>query len=58
MDRKADKAQEHGEQLRTDRATILDRIEGYHRHIDACTAEMSKYQACLSSLIKICYGDL
>jgi len=46
MDRKADKAQEHGEQLRTDRATILDRIQGY---IDACTAEMSKYQACFDN---------
>ena len=42
MDRKADKAQGHGEQLRNDRATILDRIQGYHRHIDGCTAEMSK----------------
>ncbi len=51
MDRKADKAQKHGEQLRTDRATILDRnrIEGYHRHIDAYTAEMSKYQACFDN---------
>ena len=43
MDRKAEKTQEHGEQLRRDRATVLDRIQGYHRHIDGCTAEMSKY---------------
>ena len=43
MDRKAEKAQDHGEQLRRDRATVLDRIQGYHRHIDGCTAEMSKY---------------
>ena len=42
MDRKADKAQGHGEQLRKDRETILERIQGYHRHIDGCTAEMSK----------------
>ena len=40
MDRKADKAEELGNQLRRDRATILDRIQGYHRHIDGCTAEM------------------
>ena len=43
MDRKADKALEHAEQLRRDRDTILDRVAGYHRHIDGCTAEMSKY---------------
>ena len=42
MDRKADKALEHAEQLRRDRDTILDRVAGYHRHIDGCTSEMSK----------------
>ena len=41
MDRKADKADEHGEQLRRDRATVLERVQGYHRHIDGCTAEMT-----------------
>ena len=40
MDRKAEKATEHAEQLRRDRETLLDRINGYHRHIDGCTAEM------------------
>ena len=49
MDRKADKAQEHGEQLRRDRATVLDRIQGYHRHIDGCTAEMSEYFKCVDT---------
>ena len=43
MDRKADKAQEHAEQLRRDREVIVDKISGYHRHIDGCTAEMSEY---------------
>ena len=42
MDRKADKAEEHGNQLRRDHANILDRIQGYHRHIDGCTAEMTE----------------
>ena len=41
MDRKADKAQEHAEQLRRDREAIVDKIAGYHRHIDGCTAEIS-----------------
>ena len=49
MDRKAEKTQEHGEQLRRDRATVSDRIQGYHRHIDGCTAEMSKYLNCVDS---------
>lgn len=44
MDRKAEKVQEHGEQLGRDRAKVLDRIQGYHRHIDGCTAEISKYK--------------
>ena len=47
MDRKADKAQEHGEQLRRDREVILEMIAGYQRHIDGCTAEMSKYKLCI-----------
>ena len=42
MDRKADKARDHGEQLKRDRQVILDRIAGYHRYIDSCTQEMSK----------------
>ena len=42
MDRKADKARDHGEQLRRDREVILERIAGYHRYIDQCTREMSK----------------
>ena len=42
MDRKADKAQEHGEQLRRDREVILEMIAGYHRYIDQCTGEMSE----------------
>ena len=43
MDSEADKAQEHAEQLRRDREAILDRIAGYHRHIDGCDDEMSEY---------------
>ena len=42
MDRKADKAQEHAEELRRDRDVIIAKIAGYHRHIDGCTAEMSE----------------
>ena len=33
--------------LRQDREVILERIAGYHRHIDGCTAEMSKYKLCI-----------
>ena len=51
MDRKADKAQQHAEQLRRDREVILERIAGYHRHIDGCTAEMSKYKLCVNGMI-------
>ena len=43
MDRKADKAQEHAEQLRRDREQVLNRIQGYHSYIDRCTGEMSEY---------------
>jgi hypothetical protein len=43
MDRKADNTQRHGEKLRRDRQVDLERIAGYHRHIDGCAAEMSKY---------------
>ena len=43
MDLKADKAQEHAEQLRRDREASVARIAGYHRIIDGCTAEMSEY---------------
>ena len=42
-----DEAEEHGEELRRERATIKDRIQGYHCTINACTAEMSKYQTCV-----------
>ena len=42
MDEKADRARNHGEQLREDREVILERISGYHRFIDSCTQEMSK----------------
>ena len=42
MDRKADKAQEHAEELRRDREVVIARIAGCHRHIDGCTAEMSE----------------
>ena len=42
MDKKATRADEHAEQLKRDRQIILDRIRGYHTHIDGCTAEMSK----------------
>ena len=41
---KIDEAEEHGEELRREHAT---RIQGYHFQIDACTAEMSKYQTCV-----------
>ena len=41
MDRKADKATEHAEQLRRDRKTLLDKkINGSHLLIDRCTDEM------------------
>ena len=43
MDLKADKAQEHAEQLRRDREASVARIAGYHRIIDGCTAEISEY---------------
>ena len=43
MDRKADKAQEHAEQLRRDREQVLNRIQGYHSYIDRCAEEMSEY---------------
>ena len=47
MDRKAEKAQEHAEQLRQDREVCLETIAGYHRHIDGGTAEISKYKLCI-----------
>ena len=40
MDIKADGACKHGQQLRSDRETILERIAGYHMNIDGCTQEM------------------
>ena len=40
MDRKADGANVHGEQLRSDIGTILERIAGYPKYIDGCTKEM------------------
>ena len=40
MDRKAERADEHREQLRSDRQTILERIEWYHQHIDGSMLEM------------------
>ena len=46
MDMKADKAQEHAEQLRRDREVILERIAGYHRYIDSCSQEMSNSRQC------------
>ena len=46
MDRKADKAQEHAEQLRRDREVILERIAGYHRYTDSCSQEMSNSRQC------------
>ena len=42
MDRKAEDASRHAEELRRQRQFALDRIAGYHRHIDNCTAEMSE----------------
>ena len=42
MDIKADGACKHGQQLRSDRETILERIAGYHMNIDGCTQEMNK----------------
>ena len=40
MDRKADGANVHGEQLRSDIGTILERIAGYPKYIDGCTTVM------------------
>ena len=41
MDRKAEKATEHAEQLRRDRKTLLDKkINCSHLVIDRCTDEM------------------
>ena len=51
MDRKADKTQKHAEQLRKDREVILERIAGYHRYIDECAEEMSKYKLCISKIM-------
>ena len=33
----------HSEELRRGREEAVRRIEGYHRHIDNCTAEMSEF---------------
>ena len=40
MDVKADKTQDHAEELRGHRDNSVCRIAGYHRHIDNCTQEM------------------
>merc|ERR1719319_1683533 len=50
MDRKAQKAQEHSEELRRGREQAIVRIEGYHRHIDKCTAEMRECERKVSEL--------
>ena len=41
-DRKADKTQQYGEKLRGHRDAALQRIAGYHRHIDDCIQVMKK----------------
>ena len=41
-DRKAQKADTHGKDLRRDRSNLLDRIRGYHRFIDDCTYKTSE----------------
>jgi len=41
-DEKAEQASKHAETLRRNREFCLERIAGYHRHIDNCTREMSK----------------
>ena len=41
-DRKAQKADTHGKDLRRDRSNLLDRIRGYHRFIDDCTHKTSE----------------
>ena len=42
MERKAEKAERRCKELKRMLAEAVQRIEGYHRHIDNCTAEMSK----------------
>jgi len=44
-DKKAEEATKHAEKLRRERDSRVDRIKGYHRHIDGCTQEMSKSQS-------------
>ena len=44
MDGKADTAQEHSEQLSRDRQDVIDKIAEYHRRIDGCSREMSRYK--------------
>jgi len=44
-DKKAEEATKHADKLKQDRERCLDRIKGYHRHIDGCTQEMSKFIA-------------
>ena len=52
MDRKADGADKHGELLRSNRETILERIAGYIKHIDGC-ANLEMRDCDLCSEIKI-----
>ena len=40
MDVKAEKTQEHAEELRDHHDASVSRIAAYHRHIDTCTKEM------------------
>ena len=42
MERKAEKAEHSCKELKRMLAEAVQRIEGYHRHIDNCTAEMSE----------------
>ena len=44
MEQKAEKAELRCKELRRGQAEAVQRIEGYNRHIDNCTAEMSEYK--------------
>merc|ERR1719397_2102619 len=44
MERKAENAELRSEELRRGQADAVQRIEGYNRHIDNCTAEMKEHE--------------
>ena len=53
MERKAEKAELRCEELRRGQAEAVQRIEGYNRHIENCTAEMSEFKFLIIFIILI-----